>query len=108
MPVYLWEGVTKRGEPKKDEMEAPDEAAVRSLLRRQGFKDIKIKKKPKDLLENVTWLQPKVKEKDVVVFARQFATMINAGLPIVHSLDLLAQEEENKTFNRTVRKFCII
>lgn len=102
MPVYLWEGVTKRGEPKKDEMEAPDEAAVRSLLRRQGFKDIKIKKKPKDLLENITWLQPKVKEKDVVVFARQFATMINAGLPIVHSLDLLAQEEENKTFKKVI------
>jgi len=102
MPVYLWEGITKRGEPKKDEMEAPDEAAVRSLLRRQGFKDIKIKKKPKDLLENVKWLQPKVKEKDVVVFARQFATMINAGLPIVHSLDLLAQEEENKTFKKVI------
>jgi type IV pilus assembly protein PilC len=102
MPVYLWEGVTKKGEPKKDEMEAPDEAAVRSILRRQGFKDVKIKKKPKDLFENITWLQPKIQEKDVVVFARQFATMINAGLPIVHSLDLLAQEEENKTFKKII------
>ena len=102
MPVYLWEGITKRGEPKNDEMEAPDEAAVRSLLRRQGYKDIKIKKKPKDIFENIAWLQPKVKEKDVVIFARQFATMINAGLPIVHSLDLLAQEEENKTFKKVI------
>jgi type IV pilus assembly protein PilC len=102
MPVYLWEGVTKRGEPKKDEMEAPDEAAVRSILRRQGFKDIKIKKKPKDLFENIAWMQPKIKEKDIVVFSRQFATMINAGLPIVHSLDLLSQEEENKTFKKVI------
>ncbi|MBN2255334.1 MAG: type II secretion system F family protein [Deltaproteobacteria bacterium] len=102
MPVYLWEGVTKRGETKKDEMEAPDEAAVRSILRRQGFKDVKIKKKPKDLFENIAWLQPKIKEKDIVVFARQFATMINAGLPIVHSLDLLSQEEENKTFKKVI------
>jgi type IV pilus assembly protein PilC len=102
MPVYLWEGVTKRGEPKKDEMEAPDEAAVRSILRRQGFKDVKIKKKPKDLFENIAWLQPKIKEKDIVVFSRQFATMINAGLPIVHSLDLLSQEEENKTFKKVI------
>lgn len=102
MPVFIWEGTTKRGEPRKDEMEAPNEGAVRIQLRRQGIQNITIKKKPKDLLENVKFLQPKVKEKDVVVFARQFATMIDAGLPIVHSLDLLAQEEENKTFKKVI------
>lgn len=102
MPVFLWEGVTKKGETRKDEMEAPNEATVRMQLRRQGIQNIVIKKKPKDLFENIKWLQPKVKEKDVVVFARQFATMINAGLPIVHSLELLAQEEENKTFKKII------
>jgi type IV pilus assembly protein PilC len=102
MPVFIWEGTTKRGEPRKDEMEAPNEGAVRIQLRRQGIQNITIKKKPKDLFENVKFLQPKVKEKDVVVFARQFATMINAGLPIVHSLELLAQEEENKTFKKVI------
>ena len=83
-------------------MEAPSEGALRIQLRRQGIQNITIKKKPKDLFENVKFLQPKVKEKDVVVFARQFATMINAGLPIVHSLELLAQEEENKTFKKVI------
>jgi type IV pilus assembly protein PilC len=102
MPVFIWEGTTKRGEPRKDEMEALNEGAVRTQLRRQGIQNITIKKKPKDLFENVKFLQPKVKEKDVVVFARQFATMINAGLPIVHSLELLAQEEENKTFKKVI------
>ena len=102
MPVFIWEGTTKRGEARKDEMEAPNEGAVRIQLRRQGIQNITIKKKPKDLFENVKFLQPKVKEKDVVVFARQFATMINAGLPIVHSLELLAQEEENKTFKKVI------
>jgi type IV pilus assembly protein PilC len=102
MPVFIWEGTTKRGESRKDEMEAPNEGAVRTQLRRQGIQNITIKKKPKDLFENVKFLQPKVKEKDVVVFARQFATMINAGLPIVHSLELLAQEEENKTFKKVI------
>jgi len=102
MPVFIWEGTTKRGEPRKDEMEAPSEGALRIQLRRQGIQNITIKKKPKDLFENVKFLQPKVKEKDVVVFARQFATMINAGLPIVHSLELLAQEEENKTFKKVI------
>jgi len=104
MPVYLWEGVTKKGESRKDEMEAPNEGIVRTQLRRQGIQNIKIKKKPKDLFENIAFLQPKVKEKDVVVFARQFATMINAGLPIIHSLDLLAQEEENKTFKGIIEQ----
>ena len=102
MPVFIWEGTTKRGEPRKDKMEAPNEGAVRIQLRRQGIQNITIKKKPKDLFENVKFMQPKVKEKDVVVFARQFATMINAGLPIVHSLELLGQEEENKTFKKVI------
>jgi type IV pilus assembly protein PilC len=102
MPVYLWEGTTKKGDTKKGEIEVPNEGALRTQLRRQGIKNITVKKKPKDLFENVAFLQPKVKEKDVVVFARQFATMINAGLPLVRSLDLLAQEEKNKTFKKTI------
>ena len=46
MPVYLWEGTTKKGEIKKGELEAADESAVRALLRRQGFKTLTVKKKP--------------------------------------------------------------
>jgi len=72
MPVFIWEAVTKKDEVKKGEMEAVDEAAVRGLLRRQGFKSIEVKKKPKDLLEYVPFLQPKIKEKNVVVFAGFF------------------------------------
>jgi len=102
MPVYLWEGVTRKGESRKGSVEAVDEGTVRAQLRRQGLRNLYIKKKPKDLLENVAFLQPKVKDKDVVVFARQFSTMINAGLPIVHSLELLASEEENKTFKKII------
>jgi len=74
MPVYLWEGTTRKNEEKKGELEAPDESAVRVMLRRQGVRPINIKKKPKDLLEDIPFFQEKVKEKDVVIFARQFAT----------------------------------
>jgi type IV pilus assembly protein PilC len=103
MPVYLWEGTTKKGEKKKGEMEAANESAVRIQLRRQRIKPEHIKKKPKDILENIPFLQEKVKERDVAVFARQFATMINAGLPIIQCLDLLAEEETNRTFKKVVR-----
>lgn len=102
MPIYLWEGVTRKNEERKGEIEADDESAVRIQLRRQGIRTTAIRKKPKDLLEDIPFFQQKVKEKEVVVFARQFATMINAGLPIIQCLELLSQEEPNKTFKKII------
>lgn len=103
MPVYLWEGTTRKDEVKKGETEAADEAAVRALLRRQGFKSIDVRKKPKDLAEYVPFLAGRIKEKDVVIFCRIFSTMINAGLPLIQCLDLLAQQEQNKAFAKIIR-----
>jgi len=104
MPVFVWEGTTRKNEAKKGEMEAADELAVRGLLRRQGFKSIAIKKKPKDISEYFPFLKGKVAEKDVVVFCRIFSTMINAGLPLIQCLDLLNQQEQNKTFKEIIKK----
>jgi type IV pilus assembly protein PilC len=103
IPVFLWQAKTKKGGRKKGEMEAPDEAAVRGRLRRQGYNVEKVKPKPKDLFKNIAFLQPKVTEKDVVVFSRIFATMINAGLPLMQCLDILAGQEPNKTFARIIQ-----
>lgn len=104
MAVFIWEGQTVKGELKKGEQDAPDEATLRGQLRRRGLRNIEIKKKPVDLFENIAFLQPKVKEKDVVIFARQFATMINAGLPIVQCLEMLGTQEKNKTFAKVIMK----
>ena len=103
MPVYLWAGTTKKGETRKGEMEAPDESAVRIQLRRPRIRPGSIKRKPKDLFENIPFLRQKVREKDIVVFSRQFATMINAGLPIIQCLDLLGEEEQNQTFAKIIK-----
>jgi type IV pilus assembly protein PilC len=92
-----------KGVAQKGEIEAADEAAVQTQLRRMKLKNTKIKKKPKDLFEGVSFLQPKVQVKDVVVFSRQFATMINAGLPLIQCLDILQSQQENKTF-KTILK----
>lgn len=102
MPIFLWEATTKKGEAKKGELDAADEAAVKGMLRRQGCKSITVKKKPKDLMEYLPFLKQKVKEKDVVVFSRIFSTMINAGLPLIQCLDLLAAQEQNKTFAKII------
>jgi type IV pilus assembly protein PilC len=98
----VWQAETKKDESRRGEIDAADEAAVRGQLRRQGFKSITVKKKPKDLFENVAFLQPKITEKDVVVFARIFATMINAGLPLIQCLELLGKQEQNKTFAKVI------
>ncbi len=103
MPVFVWEGSTVKGEKKKGELEAQDERAVRLMLRRQRINPSKIKKKPKDLLENVSFMQPKVTIKDVVIFTRQLSTMIDAGLPLIQALEALASQQENKTFKKTLQ-----
>jgi len=102
MPVFVWDAQTRKGEIKKGEMESANDASLRALLRRQGFKSINIKTKPKDLAEYLPFLKQRVKEKDVVVFSRIFATMINAGLPLIQCLELLAQQEQNKTFKKII------
>ena len=102
MPVYVWQGTTPSGEKKKGEIEAKDERTAQILLRRQRIKITKLKPKPKDILEDITIFQPKIKTKDVVVFTRQLATMIDAGLPLIQGLDALAGQQENKTFKKVL------
>ena len=104
MPVYLWEGKTPRGNIQKGVMEAVNEAAVKSALRGQRIKVTKVKAKPKDLLGNVSFLQPKVSGKNLAVFTRQFATMIDAGLPLIQGLDILGAQEPNPTLKKAIVK----
>ncbi len=104
MPVYLWEGKNRNNQIQKGELEAPNEDAVRAHLNRIRIIPSKIKKKPKDLFENVAFLQPKVKEKDTIVFCRQFSTMIDAGLPIIQCLDILQAQQENPTFKKMIKE----
>ena len=104
MPVYQWVGKNRRDEVQKGEVEAVSEEAVKAQLARQRITPTKIKKKPKDLFENVTFLQPKVKERDVILFARQFSTMIDAGLPIIQCLDILYSQQSNPTFKKMLKE----
>jgi type IV pilus assembly protein PilC len=104
MPAYIWKGVNRKGKKKKGEIEAESENYVRLTLRRQGIEPTKIKPKPKDLFENVKFLQPRVTEKDIVVMTRQFATMIDAGLPLVQCLEILYSQQDNRTFKRILKE----
>lgn len=103
MPVFTWEGKNRSNQIQKGEHEAANEAAVRAYLSRASITPTKIKKKPKDLFENVAFLQPKIKEADIIIFCRQFSTMIDAGLPIVQCLDILFSQQENPTLKKMLK-----
>ena len=99
MDVYVWEGRSRKGTIERGEIEAANEATVRQHLRRQQIQAIKIRTKPKDLLKGFTlFRRRKIKEKDIVVFTRQFATMIDAGLPLVQCLEILSSQQDNPAF----------
>ncbi len=103
MPIYIWKGIDTSGKTTKGEIEARDERTARLLLSRKKIRITKLKPKPKDLLEDIKFLQPKVKVKDVVIFTRQLSTMIDAGLPLVQGLDILANQQENPTFKKMLK-----
>jgi type IV pilus assembly protein PilC len=104
MPVYQWIGKNRSNKVQKGEMEAQSEDAVRASLVRQKITPSRIKQKPKDLFENISFLQPKVKESDIILFARQFSTMIDAGLPIIQCLDILYSQQTNSTFKKMLKQ----
>ena len=103
MPVFVWEGRVKGDQVRKGEMEATTVQEVRSNLARQGVTPTKVKRKPKDLFGNISFLQPRVKQQDIIIFCRQFSTMIDAGLPIIQCLDILQAQQENITFKKMLK-----
>jgi len=102
MSKFAWEGRTKSGQMQKGEMEAPNAEAVAVTLRRQGITPGPIKERGKgmDMEIKIPGMEPRVQTKDVVIFTRQFSTMIDAGLPLVQCLDILSSQQENKTFKK--------
>ena len=101
MATFAFKARTPQGEILQDQIEGSDKMAVASQLRQQGLLVIDVKEQgvaQKDLLESFK----KVKPGDLVVFTRQFATMINAGLPIVRALYVLSEQAENPKLQEVV------
>jgi len=100
MAKFAWEGKTRSGQAQKGEMEAPNETAVAATLRRQGVMPGKIKAAGKgfDMEIKLPGFGGKVTTKDLVIFTRQFATMIDAGLPLVQCLEILGRQQDKKIF----------
>ncbi len=104
MPIYLWKGVNSYGEKRKGKIDAPTEAAAEAQLKKTRISITSLKEQPKDIFENIALFQPKVTGKDVVIFTRQLSTMIDAGLPLVQSLEILGAQQENPTFKKMLNE----
>ncbi len=104
MPIYQWVAISKKGRKLKGELDAANEKIAMSQLKKRNLTIKKLKPKPKDLFASIPFLQPKVSKKDVVIFTRQFSTMIDAGLPLVQGLQILAEQSENPTFKAILKE----
>src|SRR5487761_733332 len=100
MPVYVYNGTNRAGAPVSGEQTANSKAELMNSLKRQQIKVKKMSEKGKEF--NLPTFGGGVKSKDLAVFTRQFSVMIDAGLPLVQCLEILANQQENKTFQKVL------
>ncbi len=101
MPVYVWEG-RFGGTIKKGEMDAPSRSAVLARLRQMQIQPIPNRIKEKGRLFNLNLAFGGVSTRDLVIFTRQLSTMIDAGLPLVRGLDIIASQHPNQKFKQII------
>jgi type IV pilus assembly protein PilC len=102
MPTYSYSARNLTGALQQGEIELPTRQEVVGYLRRQKLIPVKIEEKKSAGLS--LSIGTGIKTRDIVIFTRQFATMINAGLPLVQSLDILATQTENKAFAKVIQQ----
>lgn len=98
--TFVWEGMDRKGGRVKGESQAQSETLLKADLRRQGINPLKVKKKPKPLFSH----KKKIIAKDIAVFARQLATMMAAGVPLVQAFDIIGRGHENPSMQDLVLK----
>lgn len=101
MPSFAWEGKNRHGESRKGLMDAENKDDVEARLRAQQITPSKVRRNLGDI--NLT-IGTGVNDKNLVIFSRQLATMIDAGLPLVQALELLGNQEQNQIFAGIINK----
>ncbi|MGD8494739.1 MAG: type II secretion system F family protein [Gemmatimonadales bacterium] len=99
MPVFNYSARTVSGELRRDEIDVPTKDDVIAFLRSQRLIPVSVREKPKALKLS---FGKKAKTRDIVIMTRQFATMVNAGLPLVQALDILVKQADNELLKTTL------
>jgi type IV pilus assembly protein PilC len=100
MPVYTYRGTNRAGTSVSGELMAPNKGELQNLLRRQQITATKMNEKGREI--NLPTFGAGVNAKELAIFTRQFSVMIDAGLPLVQCLEILASQQENKTFQKVL------
>ena len=100
MPTYVFKGRNKLNETVVGERVADNREALRQTLRREQVTLTSVKEKGREIGIPKIGARKKVKAKDLSIFTRQFSVMIDAGLPLVQCLEILAQQQDNKYFQQ--------
>ena len=101
MPVFTFSGKDASGQKVSGERVAPNKQSLAQALRRERITPGAIREKGKEF-SLPTFGSGTVKTKDIAIFFRQFSVMIDAGLPLVQCLEILAANQENQTFQKTL------
>jgi type IV pilus assembly protein PilC len=99
MPTFAWEARTRGGDVRRGTIDADSEAMVVARLKADQLNPVRVKKQARGISLAIP-IGSGVSQKDLVIFTRQFGTMIDAGLPLVQCLDILASQTENKAFGK--------
>jgi type IV pilus assembly protein PilC len=103
MPMYTYTARTPSGDIQNGEVDVQTREEVVSYLRRNRLTPVKVEEK-KAAAGGGFKLGTGIQTRDIVIFTRQFATMINSGLPLVQSLDILAKQSENKSLRKVIEE----
>lgn len=105
MPMFEYTARNRRtNQIQKGQVELATREDVSAWVAKNGMLLVSVREAPKAMNFNITFGKPSVKTRDIVIFTRQFATMINAGLPLVQALSILAQQTDNKTLKDVTRQ----
>src|SRR5579864_1906184 len=96
--AYVWQGTDRQGRPAQGETFGSSQALIKAQLRKQGIVAKSVKRKPKPLFSGKKAIKPA----DIAIFARQLATMMKAGVPLVQSFDIVAEGLENPSMRDLV------
>ncbi len=102
MATFTWIGRTRQGSIQKGELSADNREEVATLLRKQNILATSVNRKLSSIDIEIPGMGPTVTPKDVVIFTRQFSTMIDAGLPLVQCLEILSQQSDNKMLSKVI------
>src|SRR5436305_12265926 len=103
MPSFIWKGKTRSGQVQEGQLLADSRDAAAAVLRRQQIQITSLREKGREI-KLIPRIPRGIGSKRVAIYTRQFSVMLDAGLPLVQCLEILGDQEENRTFQAIIQQ----